>query len=124
MSGLSVVTAGAAPENPSELLGSHRMVEFLAWARKNYDFIVVDSPPVAAVTDASVIAPLADGVLVVVRADRTPHRVVAHGRHLLESANARFLGAVLNDVSRERGRYGYGYHNRYYGDSADEDKKA
>ena len=118
MSGLSVVTAGAAPENPSELLGSHRMVEFLAWARKNYDFIVVDSPPVAAVTDASVIAPLADGVLVVVRADRTPHRVV------LESANARFLGAVLNDVSRERGRYGYGYHNRYYGDSADEDKKA
>ncbi len=107
--GLSVVTSGASPENPSELLGSAGMVEFLGWARENFDFIVLDSPPVAAVTDASVIAPLADGVLVVVRANRTARRAVAHGRHLLESANAKVLGAVLNDVSREPGRYGYGY---------------
>ena len=107
--GLSVMTAGASPENPSELLGSARMVEFLSWARENYDFIVVDSPPVAAVTDATVIAPLADSVLVVVRANRTPRRAVAHGRHLLASADAKVLGAVLNDVSREPGRYGYGY---------------
>ncbi|MHC4505814.1 MAG: CpsD/CapB family tyrosine-protein kinase [Planctomycetota bacterium] len=107
--GLSVVTAGASPENPSELLGSAGMVEFLRWARENFDFIVVDSPPVAAVTDATVIAPLVDSVLVVVRANRTPRRAVAHGRHLLASADAKVLGAVLNDVSREPGRYGYGY---------------
>ncbi len=124
--GLSVMTAGASPENPSELLGSARMVEFLSWARENYDFIVVDSPPVAAVTDATVIAPLADSVLVVVRANRTPRRAVAHGRHLLASADAKVLGAVLNDGSSRPGRYGadyadgygygYGYSDRYHGD--------
>jgi capsular exopolysaccharide synthesis family protein len=113
--GLSVVTAGRPPDNPSELLGSGRMPEFLSWARGSYDFIVLDSPPVVAVTDASVLAPLADGVLLVVRAERTPRRAAAHGREVLENAKANLLGAVLNDCPRDRrGYYGYGYGYGYY----------
>jgi capsular exopolysaccharide synthesis family protein len=123
---LSVVTAGVSPSNPSELLGSERMAEFMGWARDNFDFIVMDSPPVAAVTDSSVLAPHADGVVMVVRADHTPIKVAAHGRGLMETTRARVIGAVLNDVHRQRGRYygygygyyGYGYYNRYYGESS------
>ena len=122
---LSIITAGPSPENPSELLGSKAMSSFLEWARRDFDFIVIDSPPVAAVTDASVLAPVADGVLMVVRADRTPRRAVAHGRDLLEHAKASVIGAVLNDVPRQHGRYygyGYGYYRHgyyksYYGES-------
>jgi capsular exopolysaccharide synthesis family protein len=129
---LSIITAGPSPENPSELLGSKAMSSFLAWARRDFDFIVIDSPPVAAVTDASVLAPVADGVLMVVRADRTPRRAVGHGRDLLAHAKASVIGAVLNDVPRQHSRYygygygyGYGYYrrgyyNRYYGESDEE----
>ncbi len=74
---LSIITAGPTPENPSELLGSKAMSSFLEWARQDFDFIVIDSPPVAAVTDASVLAPVADGVLMVVRADRTLRRAAS-----------------------------------------------
>ena len=115
--GLSVMPAGALPENPSELLGSPRMKELLDWARKTYDFIVLDAPPVAVVTDPSVLAPLVDGVLLVFRSDRTPRRAAVHGHKLLHDAKARIVGAVLNDISQRPwryGYYGYGYHRRYY----------
>lgn len=125
---LSVVAAGKAPANPSELLGSARMAEFMSWARENFDFVVIDSPPVAVVTDPSVLAPHVDGVVMVVRADHTPLKAAAHGRELIENTKAAVIGAVLNDVRREHGRYygyGYGYyryghHNCYYGESKEE----
>jgi len=84
----------------------------------------MDSPAVA-VTDASVIAPLADASSWWPGGPDVPQSG-GHRRNLLKSANVRFLGAVLTVVSRERGRYGYGCgdHNRYYGDSEDEDNKA
>jgi len=117
---LSVVTAGQAPETPSEMLGSAKMTDFLRWAREQFDFIVLDSPPVAAVTDATVLAPLVDGVLLVVRAQSTPRNAATHGRLLIEHARGKIVGAVLNDVSSQHGRYygygyGYGYgHGDYY----------
>ena len=112
--GLSVVPAGGAPENPSELLGSPRLGEFLDWARKNFDVIVLDSSPLLSVTDASVLAPKVDGVLQVIRADRTPKEAAAHGRELLDNAKANVLGAVLNDIRRPHGLYGYGYYRCGY----------
>ncbi len=124
---LSVVTAGASPENPSELLGSDRMHTFLEWARQNFDYVVIDSPPVAAVTDASVLAPQVDAILMVVRAERTPRRAVSHGRELLENAKGRITGAILNDIPRKHGGYygyygyyRYGRYDRYYGQSEEE----
>jgi len=113
---LHVVTGGKSPDNPAELLGSGRMAEFVDWARDNFDFVVIDSPPVAAVTDSSIIAPLTDGVLIVVRAGHTPQRAVAHGRKLVQDAQGKIIGAILNDVPRRYGRYyGYGYGYYQYG---------
>ncbi len=115
---LSVVTAGPTPSNPSELLGSTRMAEFMSWARESFDFIVMDSPPAAAVTDASVLAPQVDGVVMVVRADRTPRRAAAHGRELIKNAKGKVICAILNDVQRQHGRYyGYAYGYYHYGES-------
>ena len=122
VSNLSVVTAGAPPQNPSELLGSERMLRFLQWAREHFDFVVLDSPPAVAVTDASVLAPLVDGILMVVRAGRTPRRALIHGRKLLENAKGNVIGAVLNDVSRQHERY-YGYGYGYYHHYRDEDEE-
>jgi len=112
---MRVVPAGRSPENPAELLGSGRMSEFLAWARKHYDFIVLDTPPVSVVTDASVLAPLADGAILVVRADTTPRRAISHAGEAIEAAKGKVVGVLLNDVPVARGRYGYGrYHYGYY----------
>ena len=111
---LDVITAGEAPENPAELLHANEMREFLRWARSTYDFIVIDSPPVAVVTDASILASLVDGVLIVVRANRTPRNAVAHGRELLGNVKDGLVVAVLNDIPRSAGRY-YGYGGYYYG---------
>jgi len=112
---LHVVTGGKPPDNPAELLGSSRMAAFIDWARDNFDFVVIDSPPVAAVTDSNIIAPLTDGVLIVVRADHTPRRAVAHGHKLVQDAGGKIIGAILNDVPRRYGRYyGYGYYQYGY----------
>lgn len=105
--GLDVVVAGALPPNPAELLGSRRAREFFATVGENYDHVVIDSPPVVAVTDAVVISQSVDGVLMVVRADgtRTPDL-----RSALDQvrAGARVLGSVLNGMVMNRSRaYGY-----------------
>ena len=107
--------AGALPENPSELLGSARMKEFLAWAKKTFDFIVLDAPPLAAVTDPSVVAPLVDGVLLVLRSDRTHRKAAVHCHKLLYDAEARIVGVVLNDIAHRPWRYGYGGYGYGYG---------
>lgn len=115
--GLSVVTAGATPDNPAELLDVPRMKEFLDWARENYDVIVIDSPPLGLVTDASVLAALADYALIVVRPGRTPTQLAIHTREILEQAEVKLIGAVLNDIRRGSDTYGYSYYyypRKYY----------
>jgi Mrp family chromosome partitioning ATPase len=79
------------------------MKELVAWARGRYDYVVLDTPPVSAVTDAAVLAPHADAVLVVVRAEHTPRRAVTHCMKLLAGVGAKVLGAVLNDAGRADG---------------------
>jgi capsular exopolysaccharide synthesis family protein len=115
--GLSVVPAGATPENPAELLGSPRMAEFLAWARREFDFTVVDSPPLTAVTDGAVLASAVDGALLVVRASHTPRAAASRGMRALEAAGCTVVGAVLNDQRPGGGTYGRGY--GYYREDAD-----
>ncbi len=107
--GLSVVPAGATPENPAELLGSPRMAEMLAWARKEYDYTVIDSPPLTAVTDAAVIASAVDGAVLVVRAAHTPRAAASRGRRALDASGCTVVGAILNDHRPVDGTYGRGY---------------
>ena len=112
--GLDVILAGDIPPNPSELLGSPRMERIVSLLREKYDFIFLDSPPVNMVTDAVVLAPLSDGVIFLVRANRSERGAVIHAVEQLEYAKAKILGFVLNDVDMEKTHYGYGHRYKSY----------
>jgi len=109
--GLWLMPAGTLPPNPAELLGSKRFKEFAAFLLQHFDWLIVDTPPVMAVTDATVAANLAHGVLFVVGAEMTSRRVASRAVEQLELGQAKFLGAVLNRVDLEHNAY---YYSRYY----------
>lgn len=105
ISGMDVLLSGDIPPNPSELLGSRRMQSLLEELREFYDVIILDSPPVNMVTDAVVLAPKSDGVLVLVRANYTDRGAIIHAVEQLGYAKAKILGFILNDVNMEKNRY-------------------
>ncbi len=96
--GLLVLPAGPLPPNPAEMLGSPRMRGLLDELNKEADLVIIDSPPVVIVTDAAVLAPLADGVILVVAAGEVNREVVQQAKSQLEAVRARVLGIVLNGV--------------------------
>ncbi len=111
-SGLSVLTSGAVPPNPAELLQSQAMKQLLDEARLEYDVVVVDAPPLLPVTDAALLAAQADGAVVVVRQGRTTRDQFRHSLERLQAVGARPLGITLNMVASRGGNndgYGYGY---------------
>jgi capsular exopolysaccharide synthesis family protein len=109
---LSVIPAGPIPPNPSELLHSERFKTFLARLSERFDQVILDSPPVAAVTDATILSTLVDGTLLVVRANRTAKEVARHANRVLQNVGANFAGCVLNAVNLNRDEYKYSYY--YY----------
>lgn len=111
--GLSLLPCGPVPPNPSELLGTARMGEVLGHLSESYDFVLLDSPPAVTVTDAAVLAPQVDGVVLVLRAGDTRHDMAREARAILEKSNAHLLGAVLNGVRPTGDDYYYYYY--YYG---------
>ncbi len=104
---LDMLFSGDIPPNPSELLGSDRMKELLARLSLDYDYILVDSPPVNAVADARVIASLLDGVLYLVRQGKTEKDAVARGVNQLKLTDAKLLGFILNGIIPENKKYYY-----------------
>ncbi|WP_449245538.1 GumC family protein [Desulfobacca acetoxidans] len=112
MPNLWVTSCGKLPPNPSELLGSARMQEFLAQARQRFAQIVIDSPPLLSVTDAAILATLTEGVLLVIKAETVPRKAAQEARNDLQEVKAPILGAVLNDVPLHRN--GYYYYHQYY----------
>ena len=104
---LDMLFSGDVPPNPSELLGSDRMKDLLARLSENYDYILVDSPPVNAVSDARVVASLLDGVLYLVRQDKTEKDAVARGINQLKLTDAKLLGFVLNGINPDAKKYYY-----------------
>jgi capsular exopolysaccharide synthesis family protein len=108
---LWVMPAGKIPPNPAELLGSNRFGELLGSLKEHFDLVVVDTPPVMAVTDAAIAAHRASGVLFVVASDQTSRHAAQQALDQLEHARARFVGAVLNRVDLENNAY---YYSRYY----------
>ena len=109
--GLWILAAGRLPPNPAELLGSPRFSEFMGRLRDHFEWVIVDSPPVMAVTDASLIAHKVTGVLFVVGAEMTSRHVAQRALDQLEHVQAKFVGAVLNKVDLERNAY---YYSQYY----------
>jgi capsular exopolysaccharide synthesis family protein len=109
---LVAIPTGPLPPNPADLLSSHRLADAIAELRTKYKFIVIDSPPVMAATDAVILSVQADGVLLVVRSGETPKVAFTRTRDLLTSVKSRILGVVLNAVDSSAPDYYYSY--RYY----------
>ena len=104
---LCVLPAGMIPPNPAELLGSKRCEEFFATLGQNFDWVILDSPPVLAVADASILANTATGVVFVVGADQTSRQAARAALEQLEAVQAHVIGAVLNRVDLEKNPYYY-----------------
>jgi tyrosine-protein kinase Etk/Wzc len=115
--GLDFISAGITPPNPAELIGSRQMKELVDNLRMGYDSIMIDAPPILAVTDASLLTSLADMVLVVIEAGRVPVKAARQMREALQDIAAPVAGMILNDKSGKGSEhYGYGYYGgRYYG---------
>jgi succinoglycan biosynthesis transport protein ExoP len=112
---LWVLPCGPVPPNPAELLGSDRMAELWKELSCRYEHIVIDSPPVLLVTDATILSSLADGVILVAESGKTPRAALVRTRRILDDAGARILGVVLNKLNqRHGGYYDYGYYRYGY----------
>jgi polysaccharide biosynthesis transport protein len=109
---LAAIPTGPLPPNPADLLSSHKFADAITELRTKYKFIVIDSPPVMAATDAVIISVQTDGVLLVVRSGETPKEAFTRTRDLLNSVKCRILGVVLNAVDSNAPDYYYSY--RYY----------
>jgi succinoglycan biosynthesis transport protein ExoP len=113
---LHVIAAGAATTAAARLLASGRAADLIAWARENYDMVIMDTPPVTSIADATLLAPISDGVVLVVRSGVTLRDAIAFAVEQLQIIRAPVLGAVLNDVDlRREGAYdgAYEYYGRY-----------
>lgn len=113
---LSILTSGSSSTTPAELLAAPEMTNLLESLKKDFDLILIDTPPVLAVTDAVILASKADGVILVYRVGKTARSILSRSKtHLVESG-ARVVGIILNNISPEMEmRYGYYYQYKYYG---------
>lgn len=111
--GLVVLAEGGRPPNPTEILGSARFAQLLRSLSASAQLVVVDSPPVLGLADASVLASRVDGVLLVVNTRRVTRRALWHAADQLRKAGGRLIGVVMNAVQPHEG-YGYYYHYSYY----------
>ena len=123
MDTLHIITAGTKPPNPSEILTSHRFREFLKEARNTYDFIFIDAPPVMPVADASDIATLVDGVILVYLIGKIGRGVLRRVKGNFENLDARLTGVILNKVKSNAGPEYYQYQSYYYYGDEPEVKK-
>jgi len=113
LANLWVLPAGPAATSPAEMLASPSAEKLLSELRQRFTYIVIDSPPLLAVTDATIISTFVDGVLLVVEGGVTPRRAVARARKMLAATGVRIMGVALNKIDSRHGAY-YGYYGRNY----------
>lgn len=106
------VLNGTVPPNPTELLASENMKRLMAFCRDNFDYVIIDSPPVGLVVDPAVIAPLCDGILILIEANEVKYRLAQEVVAKMKATNCPILGVVLNKVSGKKFGKSYG---KYYG---------
>jgi len=119
---LRLLACGPLPPNPSELLNSQRMRDLIEQLKEEADVLLFDSPPILAVTDASILANQVDGVLLVVDAGTTRREVAQRGKEQLDKVGANVLGAALNKLSH-KGAGGYYYYYYYYSSEEGEERR-
>jgi len=112
---LDIITRGQIPPNPSELLMHPRFADFVEWASSEYDLVIIDTPPVLAVTDPSIVGALAGTTLMVGRFGQNTVKEIDVARHRFEMAGIEVKGFILNAVEKKASAsYGYGYYNYSY----------
>lgn len=107
---LDVLTSGPIPPNPSELIGSTNMLEIFEELKKQYDFILVDTPPVNTVTDAQLIGELTKNAVYIIDAENNNKESVKKGKELLEKSGTKILGAILNKAPLDKSSSSYYYY--------------
>jgi succinoglycan biosynthesis transport protein ExoP len=111
--GLSLLTAGTLPTNPAEVLSSPRLREILATVRDEFDYVLVDAPPLLAVSDPCILAQHTDGLLIVTRINKNTRSAAVRVREIIASQEIRVLGAVANGAVQGQGSTGYSYYGEY-----------
>ena len=109
---LYVLTAGAIPPNPAEILSSEKMKNLIEDLKNIYDYIFIDTPPIGLVTDAGAISSFIDGVVLVVKSESVEKKYLEETKKKLDAVDARILGAILNSYKSEQKDYNY---YSYYG---------
>ena len=104
---LTIITAGKIPPNPSEMLASRAMTAFIKEMKEEFKYIILDTPPLQAVTDAQVLSTKADGILLVVKAGSTKKDAVLNSVDLIEKVHGKVIGIVLNGVLNKKNNYYY-----------------
>lgn len=106
---LFLLTVGKIPPNPSEMLSSKAMSCLLEYLKDNFDYIILDTPPLKVVTDSQILSAKVDGTILVVRAEKTKRESVKNAVDLLKNVNANIIGMVLNGIDVSRNKYYYYY---------------
>ncbi|MCJ1759076.1 polysaccharide biosynthesis tyrosine autokinase [Mammaliicoccus sciuri] len=109
---LDLLTSGPIPPNPSELIGSEKSLEVFDYLRSEYDFIIIDTPPVNTVTDAQLFSEIAKYVVYVVDVKKNDRNAVKKGKELIEKAGAKILGVVLNKAPEDKSSSYYYYYGK------------
>ena len=119
---LDVLVAGVIPSNPLDILASPRLEQLLNKLKQKYEYIIIDSAPVLAVSDSILVSQLTDMVLFVVQSEATPYQAAEQGIKRLRRTNAPLPVVLLNKISPQGYRYGYGKYAKYYGYGYDYDQ--
>ena len=106
---LYVIMSGKKPPNPSEILSGEKFGELIEKLKETFDYVIIDTPPVSAAADASIIGRAADGTIMVVRSQVSKKKIIKRVVLSLERNGVRMVGLVLNGVKRTSSEYGYGY---------------
>jgi len=115
---LSLIGCGPHPPNPSELLATKKMEQFVTYAKAKFDYIFFDTPPIMVVTDAVVLSKAVDGTIIVMESGRTSRKIVPMLRQKLDNSKAKVTGFIINKIKAQHGDYEhyYEYYTRYYGE--------
>ncbi len=112
---MDIILAGPVSPNPTELLGGPLFAQLLEEQRDNYDYIIIDAPPLGSVIDAALIARYVDGAIIVVESAVISYKMLQRVKEQLEKSECRILGVVLNKVDMEHDAYYGNYYGKYYG---------
>jgi polysaccharide biosynthesis transport protein len=125
MPNLYVLPVGPLPPNPAELLGSAKMKQVVETLSSNFDYVIIDSPPVSSFADSLILSALVEGVIIVIRSGFTPREMAQRTKTHLQSVGAKILGVVVNQIKLQPHDYYYysTYYSRYYYGSGDSEKK-